>query len=124
MKIKRNIVEIDEEKCDGCGQCMPSCAEGAIQILDGKARLISEKYCDGLGACLGECPNDVIRIVERDADDFDEVAVEEHLHAKKMAGETKEATMACGCPSAHIQSFAPSEPCREANEPVYHGGGA
>ena len=120
-KVKRKIIEIDEEKCDGCGQCVPSCAEGAIQILDGKARLISEKYCDGLGACLGECPNDALKIVEREADDFDEIAVEEHLRSKETAGET--ATMACGCPSVHIKSFASSEPCRETNEPVYHGGG-
>ena len=123
MKIKRKIIEIDEEKCDGCGQCVPSCAEGAIQVIDGKARLVSEKYCDGLGACLGECPNDALRIVEREAEDFDEVAVEEHLQSKETAGGTKEATMACGCPSVHIQSFVSSEPCREANEPVYHGGG-
>ena len=54
-KQKRMIIKIDEEKCDGCGDCVPSCAEGAIQIIDGKARLVSEKYCDGLGACLGEC---------------------------------------------------------------------
>ena len=63
MKITRKIIEINEDKCDGCGQCVPSCAEGAIQIIDGKARLAAEKYCDGLGACLGECPRDALRIV-------------------------------------------------------------
>jgi ferredoxin len=55
MIIKRKIIQIEEDKCDGCGQCVPSCAEGAIRIVDGKARLVAEKYCDGLGACLGEC---------------------------------------------------------------------
>ncbi len=56
MKIKRKIIEIDPDLCDGCGQCVPSCAEGAIRLIDGKAQLMAEKYCDGLGACLGECP--------------------------------------------------------------------
>ena len=78
---KRNIIRIDESKCDGCGLCVPSCAEGAIQVIDGKARLVSETYCDGLGACLGECPQDAITIEERDAAEFDEAAVEKHLSA-------------------------------------------
>jgi Pyruvate/2-oxoacid:ferredoxin oxidoreductase delta subunit len=77
----RKIVSIDEEKCDGCGQCATACAEGAIEIVDGKAKLLSESYCDGLGACLGECPQDAITIEERDAAEFDEAAVEKHLSA-------------------------------------------
>lgn len=81
----RNIVKIDEEKCDGCGQCAPACTEGAIEIVDGKARLISENYCDGLGACLGECPQDAITIEEREAAGFDEAAVQEHLSGESPA---------------------------------------
>jgi len=75
----REVVEIDEELCDGCGDCVPSCAEGAIQIVDGKARLVSEVYCDGLGACLGHCPKGAITVVQREAEDFDCAAVGLHL---------------------------------------------
>jgi len=82
----RKVIRIDEEKCDGCGQCVPSCAEGAIQVIDGKARLVSETYCDGLGACLGECPQDAIRMEERNADEFDPDAVAVHLSRLKAAG--------------------------------------
>lgn len=103
MKVKRKVIQIDEEKCDGCGQCVPSCAEGAIQIIDGKAKLVAEKYCDGLGACLGTCPNDALKVLERDVDEFDEKAVEEHLKTKEPLPES----MPCGCPSAQIQTFAP-----------------
>lgn len=83
----RNVVRIDEEKCDGCGQCAAACAEGAIEIVDGKARLVSESYCDGLGACLGECPQDAITIEQRDAAEFDEEAVKEHLAGKPLMAE-------------------------------------
>ena len=71
-KVVRDIIKIDEEKCDGCGACVLSCAEGAIQIIDGKAKLVSENYCDGLGACLGECPQEALTIEKRESDDFDE----------------------------------------------------
>ena len=79
MSGRRKIVVIDETKCDGCGLCVKSCAEGAIQIVDGRARLVSETYCDGLGNCLGTCPRDAIRIEEREAESFDEHATRIHV---------------------------------------------
>jgi NAD-dependent dihydropyrimidine dehydrogenase PreA subunit len=124
MKIKRKIIEIDSERCDGCGICVPSCAEGAIQILDGKAQLVAEKYCDGLGACLKECPNDALKIIEREADDFDETAVEEHLKQTAHPHAAAPASLPCGCPSTQLQSFGQADPCQHANLPRFQGGQA
>ena len=76
---KRKIIRIDEEKCDGCGKCITACAEGALQLIDGKARLVKEQFCDGFGDCMGECPTGALRIEECEADSYDPLATREYL---------------------------------------------
>ncbi len=104
--IQRSIVKINEEKCTGCGLCIPSCVEGALKIVDGKAKLVSDKYCDGLGACLGECPQGAITIEKREAEEFDEEAVEEHLKRKPSVPSVHQTPSSHQiCPSAQVMHF-------------------
>lgn len=113
MKVIRNIIEIDEEKCDGCGNCVPSCAEGAIRIIDGKAKVIGDKYCDGLGACLGDCPGGALKLIERRADEYDEQAVHAMLERQKTAAISKPK----GCPSQQVATF-PISPASGKGSPI------
>ena len=107
----RKIIRIDEEKCNGCGACASACHEGAIQMIEGKAKLVHEHYCDGLGDCLPACPTNAISFEMREAPAYDEEAV-------RRAKEMLERKLPCGCPGSQVQSIERSEPVREAASAV------
>jgi NAD-dependent dihydropyrimidine dehydrogenase PreA subunit len=124
----RSIIQIDEEKCDGCGKCVIGCAEGALQIVDGKAKLVKDQYCDGLGACIGECPTGALTVIQRDAADYDEAAVlaaggnpkrghaPAHPHPPAPAAAPHPMPHFGGCPGSAARAFAPAalKPAPEA----------
>ena len=101
MKIKRKIIEIDESMCDGCGACVTDCKEGALEIVDGKAKVVKESFCDGLGACIGSCPTGALKIIEREAARFDEAAA-----AGNQGAGSNEPQKPCVCPGGAPRSIA------------------
>jgi Pyruvate/2-oxoacid:ferredoxin oxidoreductase delta subunit len=115
--IKRKIIRIDEALCNGCGNCMIACAEGAIQMVNGKAQVVGDKFCDGLGACIGECPTGALTIEERVAEEFDEKAAKEHISQSRLnKSESTEALV------EDAKKRLPLTPCSISIDKTIHSG--
>jgi ferredoxin len=145
FQMKRKIIEIDEDKCNGCRACIPNCPEGALQVIDGKARLISDLFCDGLGACVGHCPQGAMQVIEREAEPYDEYTtmgniakkgentIKAHLVHLKDHGETafyneairylkdhkikvpKLDDLPCGCPGSAMRTIKPKGKAKQTD---------
>ena len=134
-RVKRKMIRIDEEKCDGCGLCIPACPEGALQIIDGKAKLVTESFCDGLGACLGDCPRGALTVEEREAEGYDEEGVIGHIkenspelldkhlsHLREHADELPQHHSHAGissCPSARMLQWEKKDEAATGRERVH-----
>jgi len=121
-KVVRNIIKIDEDLCTGCGNCIVDCAEAALEIIDGKAKVVNDFFCDGLGACIQGCPEGALEIIEREAAEFDEEAVEKRLESLKSKEQVEleqvkqivaEHSTQCGCPSSQTMVFDEPEALNE-----------